>query len=116
MKKFLAVYIGKEASTAKWEALDEVTRNKREREGLAGWHAWVEKNKKSLIDVGSPLGSTKKIDPTGVADFSNELCAYTIVQAESHEQAAQLFVDHPHFKFFPGDSVEIVECLSIPGM
>jgi len=44
------------------------------------------------------------------------MTAYTIVQAESHEAAAELFASHPHFMIFPGDSVEIMECLPIPRM
>ena len=35
---------------------------------------------------------------------------------ESHEAAAQLFLNHPHFTIFPGESVELMECLPIPGM
>lgn len=33
---------------------------------------------------------------------------------ESHEEAAKLFISHPHFKIFPGESVEIMECLPMP--
>ncbi len=29
--------------------------------------------------------------------------------------AARMFADHPHFAIFPGDSVEIMECLPLPG-
>jgi ribosomal protein S17 len=43
------------------------------------------------------------------------MTAYTIVEAESLEAAAALFADHPHFTIFPGDSVEIMECLPMPG-
>ena len=39
---------------------------------------------------------------------------YTIVQAESQEAAAKLFLNHPHFMIFPGDGVEIMECLPLP--
>jgi hypothetical protein len=37
-----------------------------------------------------------------------------IVEAESHEAAARLFENHPHFAIFPGDSVEIMEFVPIP--
>jgi hypothetical protein len=37
-----------------------------------------------------------------------------VVQVESHEAAAKLFEKHPHFTLFPGDSVEIMECLPMP--
>ena len=32
-----------------------------------------------------------------------------------HEQAAKMFEHHPQFTIFPGDSVEIMELLPIPG-
>lgn len=38
----------------------------------------------------------------------------TIVEADSHEAAARMFENHPHFSIFPGDSVEIMECLPMP--
>jgi hypothetical protein len=47
--------------------------------------------------------------------MKNALTGYVIVQAESHAAAAQLFENHPHFTIFPGDSVEIMECLPLPG-
>jgi len=37
------------------------------------------------------------------------------VQADSQVAAAKLFENHPHFTIFPGDSVEVMECLQIPG-
>ena len=43
------------------------------------------------------------------------MTAYVIVEAESHEAAAEMFADHPHFTIFPGDAVEIMECLPMPG-
>ena len=50
----------------------------------------------------------------GIADISNEMGAFTVVRAASHEAAAKMFLNHPHFTVFPGDSVEIMECLPIP--
>lgn len=43
------------------------------------------------------------------------LAIYIGTQAESHEAAAKLVENHPHFTLFPGDSVEIMECLPLPG-
>jgi hypothetical protein len=40
--------------------------------------------------------------------------AYVLIEAESHDAAAQLFANHPHFSIFPGQSVEIMECLPMP--
>lgn len=65
---------------------------------------------------GSPLGKTKRIDKEGVSDTRNELGAWTVVKAKSQQDAAKLFLKHPHFMIFPGDRVEVMECLAIPGM
>jgi hypothetical protein len=51
---------------------------------------------------------------TGVSDAKNMMCGYGVVEAGSHEAAAQLFLDHPHFSIFPGQSVEIMQCLPLP--
>jgi len=37
------------------------------------------------------------------------------VQADSHEAAAKLFENHPHFAIFPGDAIEIMPVGAIPG-
>jgi len=67
-----------------------------------------------IVDTGTPLGKTLRVSKGGIEKIKNQLTAYTIVRAESHEAAAKLFEGHPHFTIFPGDSVEIMECLAIP--
>lgn len=115
MKKFLAVYTGSPAAMARWQTLSEAERTTRQAAGFKGWVDWVSKNHDSIVDVGAPLGSTKRISSSGVADSRNEMAAFTVVHAHSHEEAAALFLDHPHFTLFPGDAVELMECLPIPG-
>jgi hypothetical protein len=117
MKKFLAIYLGSPAAHEKsgWDKLDESTRKAKEQSGMQAWGAWMVANQSSVLDQGGPLGKTKKASPGGVADIKNNMTGYVIIQAESHEAAAKLFEKHPHFAIFPGDSVEIMECLPIPG-
>jgi len=81
---------------------------------MEAWMKWGTDNKMAIVDNGSPLGKTKRVDKTGITDVRNELGAYTVVEAESHEAAAKMFLNHPHFTFFPGESIEIMECLPIP--
>ena len=40
----------------------------------------------------------------GIADISNEMGAFTVVRAASHEAAAKMFENHPHFAIFPGEA------------
>ena len=114
---YLAVFLGSKTSPrrAAWDALPEGERRAKEREGMAAWKAWVEKHQASIAGMGGPLGKTKKVTQRGVEDISNEMGAFTLVRAESHEAAAKLFEKHPHFAIFPGDSVEIMPVLPIPG-
>jgi hypothetical protein len=114
MKTFLAVFTGTPGSMAKWGGLTEKERIEREASGIAAWHAWAEKNKKSILQMGSPLGSTKNVSASGISDIRNNLTGYTVVQAETHDAAAKLFENHPHFTIFPGDGVEVMECMPIP--
>jgi hypothetical protein len=114
---YLAVFLGSKTSPkmAAWTALPEEQRRAKEREGMAAWKAWVEKHHGAIVGMGGPLGKTKKVTPGGIADISNEMGAYTVVRADSHEAAAKLFENHPHFAIFPGESVEIMPVLPIPG-
>lgn len=116
MKQFLAVFIGSESSPSseKWNALSEAQQQESSKAGKTAWMNWAEKNKSSIVNHGSPLGKTKRADPSGVSNIKNQMTAFSIVQAESHEEAAKLFLNHPHFMIFPGDSVEIMECLPMP--
>lgn len=116
MKKFAAIFLGSAESMDKWKETDEETRKKRERAGMEAWGKWMTDNKGSIVEDGGPLGKTKRIDRSGIRDTKNDVAAYMVVQAESHEAAAKLFVNHPHFMMFPGESVEIMECLPIPKM
>jgi len=116
MKRFLAIYIGTQAAMDKsgWKKLDPKIRAAREADGMAAWIAWGKKHADSIVDVGTPLGKTRRVAPNSNTDHKNTMTGYVIVQAESHEAAAKLFENHPHFTIFPGDSVEIMECLPLP--
>jgi hypothetical protein len=91
MKKFVAIYLGSAEGLAEWKATDDEKRKERENAGMEGWMKWAKDNEASIVDLGSPLGKTKRIDAKGISDTKNEITAYTIVQAESYEAAAELF-------------------------
>ncbi|MDE0855811.1 MAG: hypothetical protein OSA97_15455 [Nevskia sp.] len=116
MKKFMAVYIGTAASLEKYQQRhpDAATREARQKAGMEAWSQWVAAHAGSIVDIGTPLGKTKRVAAEGITDLRNNLTAYTIVQAESHQAAARMFENHPHFTLFPGDSVEVMECLPLP--
>jgi hypothetical protein len=114
---YLAVFLGSKNSAkwTAWHALSETERKAKEQQGMAAWKAWVEKHQAALVSMGGPLGKTKRVGAGGIADVSNEMGAFTVVRAASHEAAAKMFENHPHFAIFPGEGVEIMPVLPIPG-
>jgi hypothetical protein len=117
MKKFLAVYTGTPEAMEKsgWNKLDEATRRSKEAAGIKAWGDWMRDHASSDVVEGGPVGKTKRTSAQGVTDTRNNIAGFVVVQAESHDAAARLFEKHPHFSIFPGDAVEIMECLPIPG-
>jgi hypothetical protein len=114
---YLAVFLGRKSSPRRqaWDALSEAERKQKEREGIAAWKAWAAKHQAVIASMGGPLGKTKKVSERGVEDVSNEMGAFMVVRAASQEEAAKMFESHPHFTIFPGDCVEIMPVLPIPG-
>jgi hypothetical protein len=108
MAKFMAVYTGKPGAPR--TPPDPATIAK----GIEAWGAWGARHAGQIVDAGGPLGKTKKVSADGVADISNHLSGYVIVEAEDQEAAARMFLDHPHFTVFPGEGVEVMPCLPIP--
>lgn len=117
MKTFVAIYMGTQDALKRglWTELSEDERKARVAKGMQAWMDWGTTHKAAIVDGGGPLGKTKRVSPDGIADIKNTMTGYVIVRAESHAAAAKMFENHPHFAIFPGDSVEIMECLPIPG-
>src|ERR1700761_2010039 len=107
MTKFMAVFTGKPGTSMP----DQDTIAK----GMAAWGKWMNDHAKSLVDTGGPLGKTLKVSKKGVEHASNMLSGYVIVEASSHEEAARMFENHPQFMIFPGEGVEVMQVMPIPG-
>ena len=109
MAKFMALYTGEPDSDRAPFDQQMIAA------GMAAWQAWSARYKDQIVEFGGPLGKTKRVNKNGVADGSNNIAAYVIVEAESHDAAARMFENHPHFAIFPGDGVDIMPCMPVPG-
>ena len=110
MKTFLALYMGSDTPVDPASLSDETKAR-----GMAAWGQWMADHAAAVVDHGGPLGKTKKTAADGVTDIRNRVTGYVVVRAESQAVAAAMFENHPHFAIFPGDSVEIMDRLPIPG-
>lgn len=111
MKNFLVTYMGSPDRAGRDEVDDASVQA-----GMKAWSEWATRNATSIVDQGAPVGKTKRVGTDGISDIRNRVAAYAIVRAESHAAAAKLFEGHAHFTIFPGDSVEVMECLPMPTM
>jgi len=112
MKTFLALYMGSMSPDAQSPAdLSEETMAA----GMAAWGDWMTRHADVIEVAGGPVGKTMMASADGVSPMRNAVSGYVVVRAETQEAATALFVGHPHFAIFPGDSVEVMECLPIPG-
>jgi len=114
---YLAVFLGNRdgARMKHWLAMPEAERKAKEKEGMAAWGGWMAKHQASIVASGGPLGKTKRVTERGIEDTSNHMGAFIVVRAPSHEAAAKMFENHPHFSIFAGEAVEIMPVLAIPG-
>ena len=113
---YLAVFLGSKTSPRMkaWMAASETERKAKGVKGIAAWKAWMEKHQGAVVAMGGPLGKTKRVSEGGIEDVANDLGAFTVVRAGSHEEAAKMFEKHPHFTIFPGEAIEIMPVLPIP--
>ncbi|MBB3441007.1 hypothetical protein LVY75_21480 [Sinorhizobium sp. B11] len=108
MPRFLAVYTMKPEDFASFRKLTKAEQDAIDTVGVAQWAAWEEKNAASILDRGGMVGKTTRITRDGIAKAFNPLCGYLVVEAETADDAARLFEDHPHITVFPGDGVDIM--------
>ncbi|NHE58639.1 hypothetical protein [Cyclobacterium plantarum] len=110
MKKYLAIYFGGATESEKSTPMNENL----QQEFMDAWAKWAENHKDSVVDFGRPLGRAKSVNQTGVTDKENKMIAYSIVHAESHEQAASMFIEHPHLNLHSDNSIEIIKMRHMP--
>ena len=112
-KSYLAVFMSNKSSPKwrAWYAMTDEERAATDAKGIPALQAWDDKHKDSIVYMGGPLGPTKRMSEAGMSDAVNELTAFVVVRAPSHEAAAQMFEGHPHFTIFPCDCVEVMPLL-----
>lgn len=113
MKQFLVLYKCAENSVAheNWKKLDAEKKEERLKTGERLLNLWNEKYKKQILNNGSALHErTSTVDPSGINENPSEIGSYLIIEATSLREASEIFIDHPHFNVFPGDSIQIIEC------
>lgn len=81
---------------------------------MADWGAWYGKMGEAIVDGGNPFSRSKTVSADGISDgpaATPEVTGYTVIAADSIEEAAAMCEGHPHIKW--GGKVTVHETFSM---
>jgi hypothetical protein len=110
-KKFLILYLVPAHVMENWAKTDAATKKAAEQKMQSDWQRWMSDNAK-MIALTEAAGKTKAVTSGAIGDIKNDIMLYSIVEAESHDIAAQAFAHHPHLTI-PEASIEVMEVRAI---
>lgn len=110
MGKFLAIFNGAADEAGRLELTEQ-----QQAEFMNAWASWAQEHERALVDPGAPVNAKKLVTAQGVEDLTDAKTGYTIVEADSHDEAVQIFSEHPHLRLFAGNSIAVLECPPPPG-
>jgi hypothetical protein len=114
MDKFLVLYKAPTAVVDEWMKKPEQERKPEETKMMDAWKAWMSTNAGKLTDKGAGAGKPKVVSSSGVRDARNDIMMYQIVEANSGDEAAKIFVGHPHFGI-PQATIEVMPLKGMEG-
>ena len=106
-KKFLALYLVPAQVMGDWAKTDPETRKAAEEKMRAEWQQWM-RDHAPMIAITEAAGKTKSVTSDNISDTRNDIILYSIVEAESHDIAAEAFERHPHLQI-PQSSIQVTE-------
>jgi hypothetical protein len=77
---------------------------------MAEWRLWVQKLGKAMTDPGVPLNASKTVSSGGAKDGAgpHRLTGYSVVEAESIEDAVEMAKSCPHLHYGTIDVAEVM--------
>lgn len=110
MPNYMLVYKGEATD------MDDMTPDQQQ-EIMAKWGAWMGRVGRSMVDIGTPFGPGASVVDDGSAGTATPLSGYSIVQADSLDDAKSLVGGHPYLSDGTGDyAVDIYEMMPTPEM
>lgn len=107
LQTFMVLFMAPSRVIGEWAKTDPEVRKSAEEKMRGEWMRWMDAHAK-MITRTEAAGKTKGITRAGITDIKNDIMLYAIVEAESHEAAANAFADHPHLTI-PQSSIQVME-------
>lgn len=109
MTKFMVLY---RSSTSARDQMANATREQM-KAGMEAWMQWAGQAGDAVVDLGAPLAPAEHLGPG--SSNAGEISGYSIMQADSAGALGGVLDGHPHLSM-SGNSIEVLEMLSMPGM
>jgi hypothetical protein len=110
MKKFMVLYRGPATP------MESMTSAENQNQ-MSAWQTWMEGVQSHLVDVGLPMAGGRAIVDDGSTGIADELNGYSIISAESIDEAVKLVENHPFLSEKKGRfSIEVFDLLPMPEM
>jgi hypothetical protein len=110
MKKFIVIA---RANASAMEQMKHVSPED-SKKGMEQWMIWAKKCGDGLVDLGSPLGKGQVLGKSGSSPSDSDIVGYSILQAESMDEALEMLNGHPHLGWADGCNIEVYESLPMP--
>jgi hypothetical protein len=87
-------------------------------EGMKTWMDWAQRCGDKLVDMGAPLMNGQVLAASGkISDSSKDVSGYSILEADSLQDAEKMLEGHPHISGWNKDAtIEVHETMPLPGM
>ncbi len=113
MKKYIVLY---HAPQDAMKGMENMSKDEQAK-GMEAWMQWANKLGSNLVDMGTPLMNGQHLSPDGKSTASKkQVSGYSVIQAESLENAKKLLEGHPHLGWNAECSIEVHEAMPLPGM
>ena len=110
MKNFIVIY---HATASVMEKMNDASPEEMKK-GMEPWMAWAKKCGDGLVDMGTPLANGQKVSKEGTVPSDKGVVGYSILQAESMKEAAEMLKEHPHLEWADGCDIEVHESMPSP--
>lgn len=108
MKKFIVLY---RAPVGSWDVKGgSPEEHKKE---MDKWMKWAKASGKGLVDMGAPLGNSKKVTSLGAKSVKSNILGYSVLQARDMNGALKLLKKHPHLMWKKTCVIEVYEMMEM---
>lgn len=105
MKKFVVLYYSPKEAMAKMATASP----EEMKAGEKDWMDWFDSLGEHLVDRGEYFSQGVRFVGSDVEDATGKVTGYSLIQADSMDQAKSLLENHPHLEWFEGCAVEAYE-------